>query len=304
VSSGSVAIVKLFMGAIAIGLAPIFVKQLVKEGDISPLTAGFWRMAIGSVGFFVMLTIASGRSQLFRPIRFDFFDIDSKCWGLVVIAGVMFAFDLAAWHTSFNYTSVASSTLIANMSAVLVPLSGVLFFKERPGKNLYLGGALALIGVVGLTQFKFLAHQSSYTESLAWGEGLALLTAFFYTGYMLAIKRLTQRIMPLKAMAFSSGVSAVILLAIHLFFGGWLFPISREGWLHLLALGVISQILGQGLIASALTTLPVSVSALLLLSAPSSTAVFGWIILGEVITIGQIVSIIITLTGIGIVALR
>jgi drug/metabolite transporter (DMT)-like permease len=121
---------------------------------------------------------------------------------------------------------------------------------------------------------------------------------------MLAMKRLTMRMPATMAMAYSSAISAVILLAVVFLQTDVLIPKSVEGWTYLLGLGLVSQLLGQGLIASALTILPVSMSALLLLSAPTSTALFGWLFLGEKMSMGQVISVLVTLSGIGIVALR
>ncbi len=292
-------ILRLFAGAMAIGLAPVFVKQLVAIGGVSPVAAGFWRMAVGSIGFFVMMLIsASNRTKI------NVFRLERSYIGPILMAGVMFACDLAAWHTSFKYTTVAASTLIANLSAVFVPLCGVLWFKERTSKALYLGGFMAIVGVVGLTLLRPTAYGDSHQHSIAMGEGLALLTAFFYTGYMLAMKRLTMRMPSTMAMAYSSAISAVILLAVVFFQTDVLIPKSVEGWTYLLGLGLVSQLLGQGLIASAMTILPVGMSALLLLSAPTSTALFGWLFLNEKMSMGQVISVSVTLAGIGIVALR
>lgn len=283
----------------AIGLAPVFVKQLVALGGVSPVAAGFWRMAVGSLGFFTMIALTVPRQKFPEVFRLERSHVVA-----MFVAGAMFALDLAAWHTSFNYTSVASSTLIANLSSVFVPLCGVLFFRERPGRALYIGGAIALMGVIGLTVFKLPVSGTIHQQSLIMGEGLAFLTAFFYTGYMLSIKRLTNLMPSLKVMAFSSSISSIILLAIVCLQHGALIPRSFEGWMYLLGLGLVSQVLGQGLIARALSVLPVSTSALLLSFAPASSAVFGWLFLGEVMSAGQVASVVVTLTGIAIVALR
>jgi drug/metabolite transporter (DMT)-like permease len=81
-------------------------------------------------------------------------------------------------------------------------------------------------------------------------------------------------------------------------------PTNDSGWIWILGLGLISQVMGQGLIAKALALMPVGQSALLLLFAPVSTAVFSWLFIGEALPEGQFVSVMITLIGIAIVARR
>ena len=270
----------------AIGLAPIFVKFLMMSGGVGPVAAGFWRMSIGSLFFAATLFFSPDRSTTVSDIR----KISVANLLPLVAAGVLFALDLSVWHTSFAYTSVASSTLIANLSSILVPLSGVVFFKERLKPKLIIGGAIAIVGVIGLTLFKVSGSRDSSQDSLILGEGLAFLTAFFYTGYMLVIKKMSGKFPSRLIMLVSTAISAAVLLVFALFHEGRLFPEVLSAWVWILAVGTISQGIGQGLIAKALSTLPVSQSALILLCAPTSSAVFGWLILGESLASAQIVS--------------
>lgn len=282
------------------GLAPIFAKLAVNQGGIGPVAAGFWRMFVGALGFWVMIRLSSEHQTSDQSVT----RLLRNTWGPALIAGLMFALDLAAWHTSFHYTSLASSTLIANFSSVLVPLSGVLFFKEAFKPRLALGGGLAMIGVAGLALTKQTGGRDASQDSLLLGEGLAFMTAFFYTGYMLAIKILAGQYSSRLLMLVSSAVSAAILLALSLLAGQKILPADSSGWLPILGLGLVSQVMGQGLIAKALSVLPVGQSSLILLSAPVSTAVFSWLFIGESLPEGQITSVMIVLIGIAIVARR
>ena len=294
------AVIYLLMGAMAIGLAPIFVKLLMTSTAVGPVAAGFWRMCIGALGFALMILVSRTRNESIKSIKSLLVDARSP----VIMAGVFFALDLAAWHTSFAYTSVAASTLIANLSAVLVPLAGVIFFKESFSRKIVFGGFLAVTGVACLTLSRAVGSGGIGQHSYLLGEGLAFLTAFFYTGYMLCVKNLSKRFSSRSLMFLSSATSAAILFIIVVASGQEFIPEQRDGWLWILMLGLISQVAGQGFIARALAVLPVSQSALILLSAPVATALFGWIILGEALSNTQILSVIVTLLGIGMVANR
>ena len=288
------------MGAIAIGMAPIFAKLAITHGGMGAVATGFWRMFVGAIGFWFIIAMSpnqksSGQSVI-RLLK------NSKM--LVLTAGLMFALDLTSWHTSFNYTSLASSTLIANFSSVLVPLSGVLFFKEVFKRRLAIGGLIAMVGVVGLTLSKQTNGRDSSHDSLLLGEGLAFATAFFYTGYMLSIKKLAGQYSSRTLMFVSSATSAILLFVFSLLMDQQILPTNDSGWIWILGLGLISQVMGQGLIAKALALMPVGQSALLLLFAPVSTAVFSWLFIGEALPEGQFVSVMITLIGIAIVARR
>jgi drug/metabolite transporter (DMT)-like permease len=289
---------QLLIGAMAIGLAPIFVKFLTQDSGVSPIGAGFWRMAIGCAGFYVLNLFGSKKSQVISG-KF----LDQRSILVLCLSGILFALDLSAWHTSFIYTSIASSTLIANLSSVFVPVCGIVFFREPLKRGIAGGGLIAIAGVIGLTLSRNNAARVHQEHSIVMGEGLAFLTAFFYTGYMLCIKSVTRKVHPGVAMMWSSFVSAVFLLGFCLVLGEGLFPKNESGWIWLCGVGLVSQVAGQGLIARAIAILPVSRSALMLLSAPASSAIFGWVFLGEFLTVQQILSILITLAGIAIVAL-
>ena len=294
------AVIYLLMGAMAIGLAPIFVKLLMTSTTVGPVAAGFWRMFIGALGFAVMMLLSRDRGQSGKSIKQLLADARFP----VVMAGVFFALDLAAWHTSFAFTSVAASTLIANLSAVLVPLAGVIFFKESFNRKIVLGGLLAVTGVACLTMSRAGGSGVVGQHSYLFGEGLAFLTAFFYTGYMLCVKSLSRRFSSRSLMFLSSAISSVILFVFAMAMGQGLIPERSDGWLWILSLGLISQVAGQGLITKALAVLPVSRSALILLSAPVVTAVFGSVFLGEGLSSLQWSAVFVTILGIGIVATR
>ncbi len=296
----NLAIIQLLIGALAIGLSPIFAKWVVMTGDVSPIGAGFWRMGIGSLGFIFLILLPPGRKKGLAELKITL----KSSLTPIVLAGILFACDLTAWHTSFEYTSVSSSTLLANLSSIFVPVCGLLFFHEKFKSKLVVGGVLGLIGAFGIAFFKNAVGRDGSHDSLILGEGLAFMTAFFYTAYMLIIKRIVGGGAARSIMLISSGVSAILLCLLANFLGQSIMPHANIAWVWIFALGLISQTMGQGLIAKALIVLPVSQSAIILLAAPTSSAVFGWVLLGEALTAPQLGSIGVTLLGIAIVARR
>ena len=75
-------------------------------------------------------------------------------------------------------------------------------------------------------------------------------------------------------------------------------PSHASGWWVLLALAVISQILGQGLIAYAFAHLPASLSAVSLLIQPVMATLFAWVLFHEPVGIAQFVGGGVVLAGI------
>ena len=100
-------------GACGIACAPI----LVRLSETGPVASAFWRTAVAAPVLCLWARRAAPRpvSASLRP---------------AVAAGLFFAADLAVWHWSITYTSVANATLLANLAPIFVTLASWLFFRR------------------------------------------------------------------------------------------------------------------------------------------------------------------------------
>lgn len=212
----------------------------------------------------------------------------------MLAAGCAFAGDLAFWHWSIQYTSVANSTLLANLASIFVTLAAWLLWKQRPSGLFLAGLAAALLGV-GL----LLRASLGYSPNALLGDGLGVVTAMFYAWYLLSVKGLRDRgATTLQLMAVTTTITAIILLPIALASGEALLPETAAGWLKLLGLAWISHAAGQGLIAYALAHLPAAFSSVGLLFQPVMAALFAWALLGESLSALQVAGGMVVLAGI------
>jgi drug/metabolite transporter (DMT)-like permease len=98
---------------------------------------------------------------------------------------------------------------------------------------------------------------------------------------------------------FISAFGSLIVLAFAIAFTeGFHAPTSFRAVWPLLALALVSQILGQGLLAHCLGKVNASLSSLLTLSQPVVAAVYAWIIFGEELSTQAVIAIGITLVGV------
>jgi drug/metabolite transporter (DMT)-like permease len=264
----------LFTGACLIALAPIFVRL----SETGPTATGFWRLALATPLLFGW-NLARDRTM---PLRTSLL--------LFVIAGAMFAGDLAAWHVSIELTSVTNATLLANAAPIFVAAGAWIWFSERPSAG-FVAGLLLAIGGGAL-----LARASASSGQLL-GDGLGLLTAIFYAGYMLAVKVLRARLSAATVMAWSSLFGAIILLPLSIGFGDRMLPESTYGWAVLAGLALFSQVMGQGLIAWAIGHLSARFSALGLLTQTAAAAALAWVLFGETFTVLQSIGIVLVAVG-------
>jgi drug/metabolite transporter (DMT)-like permease len=274
------ALTALFTGAVFIALSPIW----VRVSEVGPTASAFWRVVLAVPLLWALFSFTSrGRKSL-----------EKSQFIPLLAAGIAFAGDLAFWHWSIQYTSVANSTLLANLASIFVTLAAWALWKRKPSGLFLAGLAAALLGT-GLLVRASLA--SSPTALL--GDGLGVITAMFYAWYLLSVKGLRDRgAATLQLMAVTTTITAAILLPVALASGEPLLPQSAAGWLKLLGLAWISHAAGQGLIAYALAQLPAAFSAVGLLLQPVMAALFAWLLLSESLTAIQCIGGAVVLSGI------
>jgi len=271
----------LLLGAVAIGSSPIWVRL----SEVGPVATAFWRTAL-AVPFLLLWVALEQRTRTSRA------EANPRA---LALAGIYFAGDLSFWHVSILLTSVATSTLLANLAPIFVTLAGWLWLKEKVSGPFVLGLAVAMLGVSLLIGPDFQGNSSALL-----GDVFGFVTALFYAAYILQIKRLRAQISTARIMAASSIVTAIILLPVAWLLGEALLPGTLYGWSIVLGLAVVSHVAGQSLIAYALAHLPASLGSVSLLIQPIFAAVFAWIVLGEAIGPLQVAGGIATLIGIGI----
>ena len=273
------ALAAIITGALFIGFAPIFVRLV----DVGYTAAAFWRVALSLPVLWLIWYPRRARPgpETTRSLR----------W--LLFAGVFFAADLAVWHQSIRFTSVANSTLLANLCPVFVTIGAVLWFGERISRGFIVGLLLALTGSALLVASSF-----SISLQTVLGDALGVGAAVVYTGYLLIVSRERRSRSAAEVMWWSTLAAAVLLLPATLLAGETLWPQSARGWAVLVGLAVSSQILGQGLIAWGMAHLPASFSSVSLLVQPVAATVLAWIILGEAFGGLQALGGVVVLAGI------
>jgi len=278
--TGGIALGALLAGATCIALSPIW----VRVSEVGPTASAFWRVAL-AVPLLWPLYAFAPRSKVAAG---------SAEWKLLALAGCAFAGDLAFWHWSIQFTSVANSTLLANLASIFVTLAMWLIWKHQPTGVFLAGLALALIGVGMLVRTSL-----DFSPTGLLGDALGVVTAMFYAWYLLSVKGVRDRgAGTLHLMAVTTTVTTAFLFPVALASGEALFPATEMGWLKLIGLAWISHSAGQGLIAYALAHLPAAFSSVSLLFQPVMAAVFAWILLGEPLVALQVAGGVVVMLGI------
>ncbi|HKQ30203.1 MAG TPA: DMT family transporter [Burkholderiales bacterium] len=272
----------LLAGGCAIALAPVFVRW----SDTGPVASAFWRLALAIPLLWLWLAFSACtqvRTQG-KPISH---------LNVALLAGLFFAADLGVWHWSINYTTVANATLLTNFAPIFVTLGSWWLCRERISAAFFLGMTVALGGAMLLVGPDF---ELGGTRLL--GDGLGLLTAVFYAGYMLSIKQARNKSSTAMLMAWSTTIGAAALLPVALLSPQPFLPEGTHGWLVLLGLALVSQIVGQGLITYAFAHLPATLSSVSLLIQPVVATLLGWTLFDETLGPSGVFGGVLVLTGI------
>ncbi|NWK94926.1 EamA family transporter [Sphingobium lactosutens] len=248
----------LILANLILPLGPV----LVRLSDVGPVAAAFWRLAI-ALPFLLLLA---------RP-GFRRTPPTGREWTALLLSGLVFALDLAAWHIGILYTKVANATIFGNLSGLFLPAWALLVLRQRPTR---MQAAALLLASAGAA----VMMGGSYDLSIRnlHGDLLCLLAGLLYTAYLLIVQGARGRLDSWSVLAGSSLASTPALLLCALLLGERVMP---GDWTPLILLALSSQLIGQGLLTYAIGWFSPLVLGLSLLLQPAVSAIFGWLLFAE-----------------------
>lgn len=267
-------------GAVCIGFSAIFVRL----SDVGPVASGFWRLAIAAP---VLLSAAWLRARrvgvpLAGPTR-----------GSLAL-GLFFAGDLGCWHWGIHWTSVANASLLAGFSVVFVGIWAWIVWNQRQGAGFLLSVAAALGGMVLLV-----GNGGGWNPNHVRGDLLTLLATLLYSAYLVVLTLERRRNAFLPTIAWSSLFSALFLLPVAALSPEPLLPASMQGWMVLLGLALVSQVIGQALITYAFAHVPPVLSTVSLLVQPVVATALAWVLFAEHLAGVRLLGAALVLGGVG-----
>lgn len=253
---------------------------LVKMSKLPPINTGLYR---------VLFSIPMLLPFVWNKLK----EVHMKDCFIMFLAGMFLAGDLSLWNISFGLTTVANANLLANFTPFTVIPVSYFVFKEKIPKH-FLGGAiLTFLGVFILMIGKVHPNMSTFL-----GDIMALSTSVFYAAFILTVYRLRDRIDSMVIMFVSAFGSVFVLLIVINFTEGIYFPSSATEILPLLGLALMSQIMGQGLLAYCLGKVNATLSSIICLTQPVIASVYAFILFSEKLSILEILGMLICILGV------
>ena len=282
--SGLAAAVALCIALLGIASASILIVMAAQEIGPNAITGD--RLAIAAIAFAFWNGLKSDRSEASLAPPYT-----RRAIGLFLVAGISFAASLTLWAWSLTQTSVANSTLLNNMMPIFTTLGGWLLFGQRFRAKFLLGMAVAVVGAIAI------GLEDLHGGNIA-GDLAALLAAAFSATSILSLEQLRVQFPTPIIMLWTCAIGSIFVLPVALFTEAQLFPTSGGVWLAVIALGLISQAIGQGLLTYSLANYSSSFVAVSMLAIPVIAAVLAAIIFSEQLSLFNWIAFAIVLIGI------
>ena len=258
-----------------------FVAQRLGMQQIGPFIFNGFRFLIGGLTLLPVI--------IFRRKRVDESSASTKQILLIgCAAGLLVFFGATFQQLGLVYTTAGKAGFITGLYVIIVPLLGIIMGDKAP-KNTWLGAVLAVIGLYLLSATDGL--------SIAAGDGMVLIGAFFWAFHVQFIARFSSRVDPVQLSFVQSIFTSLISFAIGF---------TREAFVSSQVISAVMPILYGGVISIGIAyTLQIVAQrnakpshAAIILSLESVFAVFfGWLILGEFLSTRVIAGCILMLSG-------
>ncbi len=257
---------QLFLGAVIISFSAVFVKL----AQVSSGASAFYRALFGAAALAAALTIGRGWKT---------FNLKLVLGGLA--CGLFFCFDLWSWHASIHYIGPGQATVLGNFQVFFLTLAAVVFTRTRPRPMFLLALFLALSGLYLMVGMGWGAQTPQYRT----GVLLGLLTAVFYTLFLLTLKQTVSGTAGPTAVMTAVSLSAAAIMSLLMLANGDSFAIpDGKSLLVLLAYGVLCQGLGWFLISTGLRQAPAALAGLTLLLQPALSYVWDVVFFAKPVT--------------------
>ncbi|MFC1874679.1 DMT family transporter [Chloroflexota bacterium] len=270
----------LVLGVVSVSFAAVFIRL----ADAPPLVIAAYRMLIAAA-VITPFYLVSPRGLPKKLLKRDVL--------LVLLSAVLLALHFGLWITSLEYTSIASSVVLVTSHPVFVAVISYFLWQERLSRKAVLGIVVALGGVAIINYGGF-----ALSPEAIFGNILALLAAAAVGIYLIIGRHLKERVRLLPYLSAVYGGAALILLVATLIAGYSFVGYSANTYLMFLLLALIPQLAGHSFLNKAVRLMPATIVSVAILGEPVGAIILGYIILGEGITVIEVIGSILSLGGI------
>lgn len=261
-----------------------FVAQRVGMAHVGPFTYSGIRFVLGTLVLLPLICFrrrsgAAAASNGTAP---------PPLWRVGLLAGSALFCGVSLQQVGLVYTTAGKAGFITGLYVVIVPLLG-LFWRQHTHAGTWTGAVLAVAGLY------LLSITADFT--IAFGDLLELLGAFFWAAHVLIIAWLSPRRDPLELAAAQFSFCAALSLATALLFERFSFSAILDAAVPILYGGILSVGIAYTLQVVAQRSAPPAHAAIILCLETVFAAWGGWIVLGETLDARGILGCTLMLSG-------
>jgi drug/metabolite transporter (DMT)-like permease len=276
----------LLLTAVIWGLA--FVAQRISAGQIGVYFFNAARFVIGAAVLWLITSLA-----LRQPVSLR---LNRQELAAAVTAGIVLFLGTALQQAGLQYTTAGNAGFITGLYVVIVPflLAGVL---RRPvSRWVWLAAGVAVLGLLLLS--------TGATLGINRGDLLELAGAFAWAVHVLVVGWAMRWMSVLRFSIVQFLLAAGLHLAFGLLFETPVAPWPAAAWLPVLYVGIFSTGIGYTLQAAGQRHAPETDAAFLLNLESVFAALGGYLLLGETLTLVQLVGCGLLLAAVLLAQLR
>ncbi len=265
-----------------------FVAQRIGMQHVGPFTFNAVRFALGAVSMACLLALRGRwRSDCGAPAR----RLPTPHRQLVLACGSLgLVLFIAASLQQFGviYTSAGNAGFITGLYVIIVPLLG-LVFRQRAGAGIWIGAVMATIGLYLLSV--------TGTMTIARGDLLVLISAFFWAGHVLIIGWLSPRIAAIKLACIQFSICSALSFCGALLTEQIIWRDILRAAAPILYAGILSVGVAYTLQIVAQKTARPAPAAIILSLEAVFAVLGGWVVLGETLALRGAIGCALMLAG-------
>lgn len=206
---------------------------------------------------------------------------------------MFFFFHLWSYFYSAQNTKIANCMILFATNPLFTAIGAFLFFREKLTKNLYFSYLLAFGAL-----YLLLSNTIEFNPENLKGEIAGLVSAFFYSAYILSSKKTRQS---LNNSVFATGIYLVcglLFLGLALSKGTPLVGYSQQAWLGIIGTIFIPTFLGHAIFTYLMNHLNINWMSCGKLLEPMMSALMAFVIFQEEINTTTKISFALTIASV------
>jgi len=286
------AYIAIFAAIASISAAAILIRFALSE-TMPPLLIACARLFVASV---VLTPIALRRyiHHIQSLTRFELL--------LAGVSGLFLAIHFMAWVSSLQFTTVLVSVVIVTTGPIWVAILEVAFLRLRLSSLIIIGLLIALAGgiLIGLPlgDSSTAISNAVRQDTNLTGAFLAWVGALAVSVYMLIGRKLRRTLPVIPYIWLVYSIATIVLLCVLLVTQTQITGYSSVGYMILLAMGLVPQLIGHSSINYVLEYFPATLVSMFTQLEPIGSAILAYIFLAEIPPSQQIIGSGIILCGV------